>query len=279
MMQSIPDATPVEGEQHGGAALRLDANLKWLFTEFPFEARFDAAARAGFRGVEYASPYEYDQQELVRRLADAGLEQVLINTPSGPAGSPGRSGFACIPDLIPEFRAGVTTALEYATAIGSPYIHLMGGIRPPDVRWDEAYATFVTNAAWAADQAAGTGVTFLLEAQNQRDAPGFVLESIEQAASIVRAVDAPTLALMFDVYHCQVMQGDVITRLRALFPLIRHVQIADAPLRSEPGTGEINWDAVFGELRALRYPGWIGCEYRPLGDSLAGLAWRDRYSI
>lgn len=258
---------------------RLDANLKWLFTELPFEQRFEAAAAAGFTGVEYASPYEYPATELVRRLVDAGLKQVLINSPAGAAGSPGRSGYACIPDLVSEFRDGITTALEYATALGASYVHVMGGIRPPHVRWDHAFATFVTNITWAAEQAAGTGVTLLLEAQNQRDAPGFVLDSLGQAASVVRAVDSPNLALMFDVYHCQVTEGDVLTRLRELFPLIRHVQIADPPTRSEPGTGELNWDAVFGEFRALAYQGWVGCEYRPAEGTVAGLTWRDKFTI
>lgn len=261
----------------GPTALRFDANLKWLFTELPFEARFDAAAEAGFRGVEYSSPYEYDADRLLTRLRDAGLTQVLINTPSGEPGTVGRSGYACLPDHVPEFREAALRALDYATALGSSFIHLMGGARPEHVRWDRAYAQFVANAAWAAEQAAGTGVTFLLEAQNRRDAPGFVLDSIEQAASIVEAVGDPHLGLMFDVYHCQVTQGDVTTRMRTLFPLIRHIQIADPPLRSEPGSGEINWHTVFGELIALGYSGWIGCEYRPLDGTVPGLSWMERY--
>ena len=261
------------------APLRLDANLKWLFTELPFEERFDAAASAGFGAVEFASPYEYKANELVRRLADAGLEQVLINTAAGAAGSPGRSGFACIPDLVAEFRDGIDSALEYATALGADYIHVMGGIRPPGIPWESAFATFVTNLAWAAERAAGTGVTLLLEAQNQRDAPGFVLDSVEQAASVIQAVDHASLALMFDVYHCQVAGGDVLTRMRALYPLVRHVQIADPPSRTEPGTGELNWDAVFAELRDLGYAGWIGCEYRPANATVPGLAWREKFTI
>lgn len=259
--------------------LRLDANLKWLFTELPFEERFDAAAEAGFRAVEFASPYEYTANELVKRLTDAGLEQVLINTAAGAAGSPGRSGYACIPELVAEFREGVDSALEYATALGADYIHVMGGIRPPGIPWERAFATFVTNLAWAVDRAAGTGVTLLLEAQNQRDVPGFVLDSVEQAAAVIQAIDHHSLALVFDVYHCQVAGGDVLTRMRTLYPLVRHVQIADPPSRSEPGTGELNWNAVFSELRNLGYTGWIGCEYRPATATLPGLAWREKFTI
>ncbi len=259
--------------------MRLAANLDRLFTEHPFAERFDAAAAAGFHGVECYAPYVHEPAVLSRRLTDAGLELVAINTPTGPAESPGRSGWGCIPDHVPEFRAAVSHALEYATALGSSYIHLMGGIRPPEVRPDEAFATFVTNAAWAAEQASDTGVTFVLETQNQRDVPGFVLDTVEQAASIIRAVDSASLGLMFDVYHCQVSQGDVITRLRALLPIIRHVQIADPPLRSEPGTGELNWHTIFGELRALQYAGWIGCEFNPLGSTESGLTWRDEFGF
>ncbi|WJL94943.1 TIM barrel protein [Microbacterium sp. ET2] len=273
-----PQLSPADGfATRGPSSLRFDANLKWLFTELPFEERFDAAAREGFRGVEYSSPYDHNPNRLLARLHDAGLVQVLINTPSGAPGTVGRSGYACLPDHVDDFREGIRRALEYATALGSPYIHLMGGARPDHVRWDRAYAQFVANAAWAAEQAAGTDVTFLLEAQNRRDAPGFVLDSIEQAASIVEAVNNPHLGLMFDVYHCQVTQGDVVTRIRALFPLIRHVQIADPPLRSEPGSGEINWQNVFDELITLQYSGWIGCEYRPLNETATGLSWMKQY--
>ncbi|MCU1440942.1 MAG: Hydroxypyruvate isomerase [Rhodoglobus sp.] len=259
--------------------LRLDANLKWLFTEKPFEERFDAAASAGFTGVEYSSPYEYPAADLVRRLRDAGLEQVLINTPSGAADSPGRSGYACLPDSVPQFRDGIVRSLEYATALGAGLVHVMGGVRPSEIRWDQAYATVVANLMWASEQAKQAGVVLVLEAQNRRDVPGFVFDSIEQAASVVKAVDSQHVRLLFDVYHCQVTQGDVLTRLREQFALVSHVQIADAPTRTEPGTGETNWRSVFAELKALGYSGWVGCEYRPLTDTLAGLAWRGDFDV
>ncbi|MCU1579011.1 MAG: Hydroxypyruvate isomerase [Rhodoglobus sp.] len=256
--------------------LRLDANLKWLFTELPFEERFDAAAQAGFTAVEFASPYGYDKAELRRRLDLAGLEQILINTPAGPTGSLTRSGSACLPDAVAEFRAGLLAALEYADALDASFVHVMGGIVPAGVRWDHAFATYVGNVAWAVEQATSTGVTLVLEAINRRDVPGFILGSIEQAASVVEAISSSNLALLFDVYHCQVSHGEVITRMEQVFPLIGHVQVADAPHRTEPGTGEIEWGAVFDTLRSLRYEGWVGCEYSPVASTIDGLGWREK---
>jgi hydroxypyruvate isomerase len=258
-------------------SLRFDANLKWLFTELPFEERFEAAAKAGFKAVEYSSPYEYSADFLLKCLADAGLEQVLINCPTGAPDSPTRNGSACIPDRVDEFRAGYLSALEYAVALGAGVIHVNAGVRPDDVSRDHAFATYVNNIGWAAEQAASTDVTLALEAMNQRDAPGFVLESIEQAAAVVRAIGGSHVGVMFDVYHLQVGQGDLATRLHALYPLIAHIQIADAPHRTEPGTGEIAWPFIFGQIESLGYGGWIGCEYAPVSTTLDGLSWLDEF--
>ncbi|WP_232666778.1 hydroxypyruvate isomerase family protein [Pseudonocardia sp. TRM90224] len=259
-------------------ALRFAANLKWLFTELPFEERFDAAAAAGFTAVEYSSPYGFPAAELRRRLDGAGLRQVLINTPGGQPGTPTRNGSACIPDLVPQFRRELDLALEYAGVLGSGLVHVTGGIRPEGVPAADAFATYVTNIGWAAERAAGSGVRLVLEALNQRDAPGFVLTSIEQAAGVVRAVGVDHVRLLFDVYHCQVQQGSVTTRMQELWPLVGHIQVADAPTRTEPGTGELNWRFVFDRIRALDYAGWIGCEYRPANGTLAGLSWLADYT-
>ncbi|MBF8189398.1 TIM barrel protein [Nonomuraea sp. K274] len=253
--------------------LRFDANLKWLFTELPFERRFDAAAAAGFLAVEYASPYEHDPAALNRRLKDAGLEQILINTPAGAPGTPGRSGYACIPGQVAEFRDGVSRALEYAVALGSDFVHVMGGLRPAGVSRDRAFARFVTNIAWAAEQARGTGVRLLLEAQNNRDAPGFILDTQAQAAAVVDAVDADNVGIMFDAYHAQIDEGDLVTKIAELAPYTWHYQVADPPSRHEPGTGEIGWPAVFRAIGDTGYTGWIGCEYRPAGATTDGLGW------
>ncbi|MCB5906533.1 hydroxypyruvate isomerase family protein [Streptomyces pinistramenti] len=257
--------------------IRFAANLKWLFTEVPFEARFDAAAEAGFRAVEIAAPYVLPAAKVRRLLDDAGLRAVLINSPGGSASSPERNGSACIPQLRDTFRAGFDRAWEYADILGSPVIHVMAGIRPDGTDRDTAFAQYVENIAWAADRCKGSGLRLVLETINQRDAPGFLLTSQEQAADVIRTIGADHIELLFDIYHCQVGQGDVTTRLTALLPLIGHIQVADPPTRTEPGTGELAWDFLFGQLRRLGYDGWIGCEYRPATTTLDGLHWRRRH--
>lgn len=257
--------------------LRFDANLKWLFTELPFVERFDAAAAAGFAAVEYASPYEHSARELRRRLDDAGLQQILINTPGGEAGSPTRSGLACFPDLIEQFRREFDQALDHAVALDSQMIHVTAGICPEGVDRSHAFAVFVTNIGWAAERATGSAVRLVLEAQNHRDVPGFILDSQEQAVGVIQAVDSENVGLLFDVYHCQVQQGDVATRLKALLPHVAHIQISDPPNRTEPGTGELGWDVLFEQIEAFGYGGWIGCEYRPTNGTVEGLGWLDRY--
>lgn len=253
--------------------LRFDANLRWLFTEVPFERRFEAAARAGFTAVELGAPYTHAAPRIRTLLDDAGLTPVLINSPHGPPGSATHNGLACIPGARDEFRRGFDTALEYAHALGSGLVHVLGGVRPPGVPAGRARDEYVRNIAWAAERSAHTGVTLVLEAINQRDAPGFVLTSLEQAAGIVHEIGAGHVGLLFDVYHCQVGQGDVTRRLTRHFPLIRHIQVADAPARTEPGSGELNWDFLFDRAGALGYRGWIGCEYRPATTTETGLTW------
>ncbi|MBB5858162.1 TIM barrel protein [Amycolatopsis umgeniensis] len=256
---------------HNG--LRLDANLKWLFTEIPFEQRFDAAAAAGFTAVEYASPYPFPAAALVRRLADAGLTQILVNSPTGEPGSPERLGYACLPGRAAEFRTGVELGLEYAVALGSSFLHLPAGIRPADISRDRAFAQYVANIAWAADQARGSGVRLLLEAQNKQDAPGFVLDDQAHAAAVVDAVDEDHVSLLFDVYHASIDEKDVVAALREFLPRTAHVQIADSPGRAEPGTGGIPWTDVFDTLTSGGYQGWIGCEYQPATSTETGLDW------
>ncbi|MFB7630178.1 hydroxypyruvate isomerase family protein [Streptomyces sp. NPDC056149] len=252
---------------------RFAANLTWLFTEVDFEARFEAAAAAGFAGVEYSSPYDYPAARLRRRLADAGLTQVLLNSPKGSPGSPARAGLACIPGLEAEFRAGIERGLAYADALGCGLLHVVGGIVPQGVGRDRAFARYVTNLAWAAERAAGTGVRLVVEAQNGRDAPGFVLNSQAQAAAVVEAVGADHLGLLLDFYHLQVAEGDLVRTYRRLADRVFHLQIADPPCRHEPGTGEICWRAVFRAVRDSGYDGWIGCEYAPLAGTVPGLGW------
>ncbi|WP_026930051.1 hydroxypyruvate isomerase family protein [Glycomyces tenuis] len=253
--------------------LRFDANLKWLFTEHEFEARFEAAANAGFTAVEYASPYAHTAARLKRLLDDNGLAQILVNTPMGPAGSPTRQGLACIPDAVGEYRDGVLRGLEYATALGAPFLHVVGGLVPEGVSRDRAFARYVANLAWAAEQARGTGVRLLLEAQNKRDAPGFVLETQAQAAAVAEAVGPERVGLLLDFYHAQIDEGDLIRTYLRFHELVLHLQVADPPSRHEPGTGEIGWSGLFEAVARSGYDGWIGCEYRPKAGTVAGLGW------
>jgi hydroxypyruvate isomerase len=267
------------GPPDPGAAqsLRFDANLKWLCTEVAFERRCAAAAELGFAAVEIAAPYAYPVTSLRHWLAEAGVSLVLINSPGGEPGSLAAHGSACHPGAVAEFRSGAQLALEYATALGAPFIHLMAGVAPDDVPYERSYQTYLDNLAWCAEQAAKTEVTLLVEVINQRDVPGFVLRSLGQAAAVIQAVGSPAVRLLFDVYHCQVNEGDVTTRWRELATLTGHIQVADAPDRSEPGTGELNWDHLLGEISGSGYAGWVGCEYRPTRDTSSSLAWRQRY--
>jgi hydroxypyruvate isomerase len=258
---------------------RLCANLKWLFTEVPFLERFDAAARAGFTAVEYASPYEFPARDLRSRLNSCGLKQVLFNTPAGDPAEGGGSGLACVPGRQGKFREGLKRALEYASALDCGLVHVMAGIEPAGASHETAAAVYATNLFWAAEAAAGSGVKLVLEPINQRDVPGFFLRTQEQAASVIEAMGRDRVGLQFDIYHCQVAQGDVTRRMENLMPVIAHMQLADVPGRNEPGTGEIGWDYVFRRIDEINYGGWIGCEYRPLGETTSGLNWRKRYKL
>ena len=258
--------------------LRFCANIGFLFPEVPFLERFEAAARAGFTGVEYASPDEYPAAELRSRLNAAGLTQVLINSPAGNRAA-GERGFACLPDRVGAFRDSLDQALDYTVALDCRLVHVMAGVPPADLPYDTALALYAANLAWAGERALAAGVKLVIEPLNPRDAPGYLLRTQEQGAAIVAAIGRDRLGLQFDLYHCQTAQGDVTTRLAALMPVIDHMQLADVPGRHEPGTGEIGWDFVFRRIAELGYAGWIGCEYAPLGDTAQGLAWRRRYGV
>ena len=257
-------------------ALRFCANLNFLFTDLPFLDRFEAAAKAGFKGVELLAPYEVPAEAIRERLNGAGLKQVLLNSPSGDRAA-GERGMACVPGRGHEFRESVRRALDYAATLDGELIHLMAGVQPKEVPHDTAAALYAVHLAWAAELALAAGVRLVIEAINQHDVPGYFLRTQEQAAALVAATGADRVGLQFDIYHCQTAQGDVARRLEALMPLIAHMQVADVPGRNEPGTGEIGWDFLFGRIQALGYGGWIGCEYRPRGDTATGLSWRQRY--
>ncbi len=257
---------------------RLAANLSMMFNEVPFLDRFAAAGRAGFKGVEFLFPYDYPAAELRRRLDDAGLTLALFNMPPGDWAA-GDRGIASLPARREEFRVGVSKAIDYAGALGCKLLHAMAGIPSAGTNPVTAAATYAANLAWACEKAHAAGITVVIEPINQRDFPGFHLATTGQAAAIIEAIGRDRLGLQFDIYHCQVTEGDITKRMEALMPLIAHMQIADVPGRNEPGTGEIAWPYVFRRIDELGYTGWIGCEYRPAGETVAGLAWRETLRV
>ena len=256
---------------------RLAANLSMMFNEVGFLDRFEAAAKAGFTGVEFLFPYEFKAEEIRKRLDDNGLTQVLFNAPPGDWNG-GERGLACLPNRKQEFRDGFMKALDYAGALGNRIVHVMAGI-PKDIHPITAAATYATNLAWASRHATAQGVKVVIEPINHRDMPGYHLATQEQGAAIIEALGFERVGLQFDVYHCQVAQGDIVKRMGKLIKVISHMQIADVPARNEPGTGEINWSYVFSQMDALGYQGWVGCEYRPAGETVAGLGWRKTYGV
>jgi len=258
--------------------VQLAANLSMMFTEVPFLDRFERAAKCGFNAVEYLFPYEFPAPEIAARLKDSGQAQVLFNAPPGNWAA-GERGLAAVPGREAEFREGLSRALDYAGALNCPQVHVMAGILPPGVPQLTAASVYAANLAWAARAAAQAKVKLLIEPINHRDMPGYFLNTTRQAAEIITAIGEGTIALQFDIYHCQITEGDVTRRMAELLPLIAHMQIADVPERHEPGTGEIGWDYVFGRIDAIGYKGFVGCEYRPAGETEAGLAWRKRYGV
>lgn len=256
---------------------RFAANLSMMFNELPFMDRFAAAAKAGFTGVEFLFPYDHPAAEIRKRLNDNGLTLALFNMPPGDW-SNGERGLASLPGRQGEFRDGLKQALDYAGALGGKLVHCMAGIVPPGLPAVTAASLYAANLAWAAEHAMAAGVKLVIEPINHRDMPGYFLNTQAQGAAVVEAIGRDRLGLQFDVYHVQTTEGDITKRMEQYLPLIAHMQIADVPARNEPGTGEIGWAFVFRRMDELGYRGWVGCEYRPAGETLAGLAWRDRFA-
>jgi len=254
---------------------KLAANLTMLFTELPFLHRFAAAAAAGFRGVEYMSPYEHEPELLAERLQTAGLEQVLYNLPVGDWAR-GDRGIACDPSRVGEFQDSVGSALAYARTLRCTRLNCLAGRVPENVSVERAEATLVENLRFAAPALAAAGITLLLEAVNTKDVPGFLVSTTRQAVRILDAVGTPHLRYQYDIYHMQRMEGELAETLRAFLPRIGHVQLADNPGRHEPGTGEICYEFLLPLLDRLGYEGWVGCEYKPLTTTEAGLGWITR---
>ncbi|MFO1330718.1 MAG: 2-oxo-tetronate isomerase [Rubrivivax sp.] len=251
------------------------ANLSMMYTEVDFVDRFAAAAADGFRAVEYLFPYAVDKAELAARLRDHGLVQALFNAPPGDF-ERGERGLACLPERRDEFRRGfVEQALPYAAALGCGRVHVMAGLVPAGADRARLRATYLENLAWAAAQAAPAGVTICIEPINTRDIPGFFLNRQDEAHAVVQEVGAPNLKVQMDLYHCQIVEGDLAMKIRQYLPTGRvgHIQVAGVPERHEPDVGELNFDYLFRLLDELGWAGHVGCEYRPRKGTSAGLGW------
>jgi hydroxypyruvate isomerase len=257
---------------------KLNANLSMLFTEVDFLDRFDAAAKAGFQGVEYLFPYAFEAQDIAERLKANDLQQVLFNLPAGNWDA-GERGIACHPDRQEEFRNGVELAIQYAKTLGCNQCNVLAGIVPEGVSQEQAHATFVENLRYAATLLKAAGVKCLIEAINTRDIPGFFLNNTAQAVGIIDEVGGDNLFYQYDIYHMQIMEGDLAPTIENNLSSIAHVQLADNPGRHEPGTGEINYSFLFGFLDSIGYDGWIGCEYKPKQSTEAGLGWLKTHNV
>jgi hydroxypyruvate isomerase len=255
---------------------KLAANLTMLWNELDFLERFDAAAKAGFSAVEYLFPYAYQQQQLVDRLGQNELIQALHNLPAGDWAN-GDRGIACQPERRGEFRDGVGLAIEYAKALSCSQLNCLVGIAPPGADQDALRSTLVDNLKFAACELGKQNIKLLVEPINTRDIPGFYLCRTQQALEVFTDVASPNLYLQYDIYHMQIMEGDLGATIKANLPRIAHVQIADNPGRNEPGTGEINHAFLFDLLDNEGYTGYVGCEYKPRGKTDAGLGWAKPY--
>jgi hydroxypyruvate isomerase len=251
---------------------KFAANLTMQFGEVDFLSRFESAAQAGFKGVEFMFPYAFEAGDIAERLAANGLEQVLFNMPPGDWDA-GERGLTCLPDRVGEFQDGVGKALEYAKALGCPRLHTMAGLKPEGVDEDAVRETYVSNVRFAATELAKAGIMLVLEPINCRDMPGFYLNYSAQALAIIEEIGAPNVKLQYDIYHMQRMEGELANTIEANLDKIGHMQLADLPGRHEPGTGEINYPFLFKFIDEVGYDGWIGCEYVPAAGTEAGLGW------
>ena len=272
---------------------KFAANLSMMYTELPFLDRFEAAAVDGFKAVEYLFPYAYKASELAARLKTNNLQQVLFNAPPGGSDAAsiakawdtdGSKGTACVPGREAEFKAGVALALAYAEALHCPRIHLMAGLIAEGLGGQDAQSVYISNLRWAAEQAAKEGFDVLMEPINTRDIPRFFLNRQDQAHDIIGLIGAPNLKVQMDLYHCQIVEGDVATKIRKYLPTgnVGHFQIAGVPERHEPDIGELNYPYLLNLIDEVsaqcNWQGWVGCEYRPKqggqsGGTTAGLGW------
>lgn len=255
---------------------KFNANLTMMFNEVDFLDRFPAAAAAGFKGVEFLFPYAYDKDQLAEVARKSQLEIVLFNMPPGDWNA-GDRGLACDPARVGEFQDGVGKAIAYARALGCTQLHAMAGLRPRGVNDEKLRETYLGNLRFAGQELAKHDLKLLIEAINTRDIPGFYVNTSRQAFDLMHYAAVPNLGFLYDIYHMQIVEGDLAPTIEKNLSRIAHMQLADTPGRHEPGTGEINYGFLFQHLDRIGYAGWIGCEYRPATTTLAGLAWVRSY--
>ena len=251
---------------------KFAANLTMLYNELEFTQRFEAAAKAGFRGVEYLFPYAYPKEQLAETLGRLDLTQVLHNLPAGDWAK-GERGIAVLAERTGEFQDGVGKAIEYARALGCTQLNCLAGIRPAGVTEERVRETLVANLRFAADKLKAAGIRLLVEAINTRDIPGFYVSGTQQTLDLIDATGSDNIYLQYDIYHMQRMEGELAGTMEKHLARIAHIQLADNPGRNEPGTGEINYAFLFALLDRIGYRGWIGCEYKPRTTTSEGLGW------
>jgi 2-dehydrotetronate isomerase len=255
---------------------RFAANLSMMYQEFDFLDRFEAAAQDGFKGVEFLFPYDFPAAEIASRLNAHDLTQALFNAPPGDWGG-GERGIASLPGREAEFRSGIEHALSYTAALGNDRLHVMAGLLGDASERARHHAVYLENLAFAAQQAKALGVTIVIEPINTRDMPGFFLNYQNDAHAVCKEVGADNLKVQFDLYHCQVMEGDLAVKLKETMAGVGHIQIAGVPNRHEPDDGEVNYPYLLALIDELGYSGWVGCEYRPRNGTRAGLNWFKRW--
>lgn len=251
---------------------KFSANLSMMFNEVGFIERFAAAAKAGFRGVEYVGPYAFPKEQVAEALNANGLKQVLFNLPAG-NWDKGDRGIACDPNRTGEFQEGVGKTIEYAKALDCKLVNCLAGILPAGVAREKGWNTMASNLAFAAKKLKAAGIQLIIEPINSYDIPGFLLNTSKDGIAMIDQVGGDNLKLQYDIYHMQRMEGEIAATLTRLFQRIGHIQIADNPGRNEPGTGELNYPFLFRHIDALGYAGWIGAEYKPKAGTVDGLGW------
>ncbi|HLF77271.1 MAG TPA: 2-oxo-tetronate isomerase [Dehalococcoidia bacterium] len=257
---------------------RFAANLSMMFPELEVPARFQAARHAGFTAVEFLRPYAYPIRDVQQWLQDAGLQLILINAPSGDPAA-GERGLAALPGRQHAFRESFETALDYATELGAGMIHVLAGVVPEGASRETYEQTFVDNMRSAAEVAKAQGVKLLLEPLNTRDVPRYLHTHTDDTRRLIEAVGSDNLFLQYDLYHMQIMQGDLVEGLRRNLDIVGHIQFSSVPGRHEPQHGEVNLPYVFEKIDEIGYEGWVGCEYQPKAGTLEGLSWAKPYAV